>query len=212
MTDLIEFTSNYRDLSTDRGFQWEFYCERCESGYRSEFDASETGLLSEAMNTASSLFGGIVGSLANATDRVHSVAWERAHDHAFKNAVQEIRDYFIQCPNCNSWVCRKRCWNESRGLCLECAPDAGVAAAQAQAAAIADQAREEVSQRKYDVSEYTQGNERRAGCPKCGAGLSPNAKFCAECGTAISAKKFCTECGSELTGGAKFCPECGTQQ
>ncbi len=31
MTEFIEFTNNYRDLSTDRGFQWEFRCERCDT-------------------------------------------------------------------------------------------------------------------------------------------------------------------------------------
>ncbi|MBN1219503.1 MAG: zinc ribbon domain-containing protein [Anaerolineae bacterium] len=212
MTELIEFTSNYRDLSTDRGFQWEFYCERCSGGYRSKFDASETGLLSEAMNMAGGFFGGLVGNIAQATDRVHSVAWERGHDQAFTRAVEEVRDYFIQCPNCNAWVCRKRCWNENRGLCFECAPDASVAAAQSQAETIAQQAREEVAQRKYNVSQFTKGDDRRAGCPNCGASLKPNAKFCGECGTAIKTQKFCVECGAELEGTVKFCPECGAKQ
>jgi hypothetical protein len=212
MTELIEFTSNYRDLSTDRGFQWEFYCERCNSGYRSKFDASETGLLSEALDVAGGLFGGVVGNIAQASDRVHSVAWERGHDAAFTKAIAEVREFFIQCPGCNAWVCQKRCWNESRGLCLECAPDAAVAAAQAQAETIADQAREEVAQREYDVSQYTKGDELQAACPKCGAALKPEAKFCSECGTPIKTTKFCPECGTELEGTVKFCPECGTKQ
>jgi hypothetical protein len=37
MSDGIEFASNYHDLSTDRGFQFEFYCNRCHSGYRTSF-------------------------------------------------------------------------------------------------------------------------------------------------------------------------------
>ncbi|MBN1994665.1 MAG: zinc ribbon domain-containing protein [Anaerolineae bacterium] len=212
MTELIEFTSNYRDLSTDRGFQWEFYCERCHSGYRSHFDASETGLLSEAMDVAGSFLGGLVSNIAQATDRVHSVAWERAHDQGFKDAITEVRKYFLQCPACNEWVCRKRCWNESRGLCLNCAPDAAVTASQAQAQAIADQSRQKVTERQYDVSQYTEGDDRRAGCPNCGATLKPNAKFCSECGAPIKTQKFCSQCGAELESGAKFCPECGAKQ
>ena len=212
MTELIEFTSNYRDLSTDRGFQWEFNCQRCNSGYRSKFEASATGLVSEALDVASGLFGGVLGNIANASDRVHSVAWERAHDQGFLNAAAEVRQYFIQCPGCNEWVCRKRCWNETRGLCFDCAPDATVAASQAQAQAIADQSRQKVTERQYDVSQFTTGDDRRAGCPNCGAALKPGAKFCAECGTAIKAAKFCVECGAELQTGAKFCPECGAKQ
>jgi hypothetical protein len=145
-------------------------------------------------------------------DRVHSAAWQQAHDEAFIEATGEVRGFFIQCPNCNEWVCRSRCWNESRGLCLDCAPSAAVAAAQAQASAIADQARQQVSERAYDVNQYTEGNERRGGCPNCGAALPANAKFCAECGTAIKAGKFCTQCGGELAANTKFCPNCGAKQ
>ena len=212
MTEFIEFTSNYQDRSTDRGFQWEFYCQRCQNGYRSEFKASATGLISEALDVAGGFFGGIVSNIANVGDRVHSAAWQRAHDEGFLEAANEVREFFIQCPNCNEWVCRSRCWNESRGLCLACAPSAAVAAAQAQATTMADQARQKVSERAYDVSEYTEGDERRAGCPKCGATLQANARFCAECGTAIKANKFCVQCGSELDANAKFCPDCGAKQ
>jgi len=38
MAGEIEFTTNYSDLSTDNGFQFEFRCERCGNGYRTEFD------------------------------------------------------------------------------------------------------------------------------------------------------------------------------
>jgi hypothetical protein len=212
MAEFIEFTNNYQDKSTDRGFQWEFYCERCQNGYRSKFQASATGFLTEALDVASGFFGGVLHNIADATDRVHSAAWERAHDSAFTEAIGEVRDFFIQCPNCNEWVCRQRCWNESRGLCLDCAPDAAIAAAQAQAETIAEQSRQAVSERKYKVDQYTEGDNLRAGCPKCGASLTPNAKFCPECGTAIQASKFCTQCGTKLEGALKFCPECGAKQ
>ena len=212
MAEFIEFTTNYNDRSTDRGFQWEFYCQRCGNGFRSKFQASATGLLTQALDVASGLFGGVLGTVANASGQVHSAAWERAHDHAFTDAVAEVRAFFVQCPNCNDWVCRKRCWNEARGLCLECAPSASVAAAQAQATAIADQARQTVTERQYDVSEYTTGNTLSGGCPTCGAELKPKAKFCAECGTPVKSKKFCGQCGVEIKNPTKFCPECGAKQ
>ncbi len=212
MAEFIEFTNNYHDKSTDRGFQWEFFCERCGNGYRSKFKASATGFITEALDVASGFFGGIVSNIANASDRVHSVAWERAHDEAFSDAVAEVREFFIQCPSCNEWVCRERCWNTDRGLCLNCAPSATLEAARAQAEAVADQARQAVAERKYDVKEYTDSDDLRAGCPNCGASLKPKAKFCPECGTPVQAKKFCSECGSSLEGGAKFCPECGAKQ
>src|SRR4029079_18494896 len=40
---LIQFVENYDDLSTDRGFQFKFYCDKCRNGYMSGFQASIVG-------------------------------------------------------------------------------------------------------------------------------------------------------------------------
>jgi class 3 adenylate cyclase/tetratricopeptide (TPR) repeat protein len=45
-------------------------------------------------------------------------------------------------------------------------------------------------------------------CSNCGTLNAAGAKFCAECGTAISGG--CANCGAALAPGAKFCSECGT--
>ena len=36
----IEFTGNYEDLSTDKGYQFKFFCEKCGNGYMSSFRPS----------------------------------------------------------------------------------------------------------------------------------------------------------------------------
>jgi hypothetical protein len=54
----IEFTRNYSDLSTDKGFQFEFFCDRCGTGYRTSFQPFVLGTVSSALDAASSLFGG----------------------------------------------------------------------------------------------------------------------------------------------------------
>ena len=46
-------------------------------------------------------------------------------------------------------------------------------------------------------------------CPCCQHPVSPTAKFCPECGTALSRK--CSSCGEKLKLSMKFCPECGTR-
>ena len=51
----IEFTNNYRDFSTEQGFQFEFNCERCGTGYRTSFQPYVIGKISGALDTASSL-------------------------------------------------------------------------------------------------------------------------------------------------------------
>jgi membrane protease subunit (stomatin/prohibitin family) len=49
-------------------------------------------------------------------------------------------------------------------------------------------------------------------CSNCHATNAPGAKFCASCGTAITAPKVlhCTQCGSAAAPGAKFCANCGS--
>ena len=69
---LINFVRNYNDESTERGFQFEFYCDRCGTGYRTSFKASATGVVSEALDVASGLLGGVFGKAASVGDRIHS--------------------------------------------------------------------------------------------------------------------------------------------
>ena len=122
----IEFTRNYSDHSTDQGFQFEFNCNRCGNGYRSTFQPWAVGAVAGALDAASSLFGGVFGQAANIGERVRSANWQQAKDNAFIDAAQKIKPNFIQCPKCTSWVCRKLCWNQARGLCKSCAPDLAV--------------------------------------------------------------------------------------
>ena len=44
-------------------------------------------------------------------------------------------------------------------------------------------------------------------CPKCGAEIAANAKFCPECGQKILHE--CPKCGAKVSPKQKFCPECG---
>jgi membrane protease subunit (stomatin/prohibitin family) len=211
--DEIEFVSNYSDLSTDRGFQFEFQCNRCGNGYRTPFQAWTTGSVSGALDAASSLFGGILNQAADMSERVRSATWQKARDEAFSRAVTQIKPQFVQCPRCSSWVCRKSCWNNKRGLCKECAPDLGVEMSAAQAS----RSVEEVwahSQMAEEDKKLAEGNWRetiKASCPNCGAPMATNAKFCPECGTELKSKKHCTQCGADLQPGAKFCADCGAK-
>jgi hypothetical protein len=137
--DRIEFVSNYSDRSTHQGFQFEFYCNRCGSGYRTPFKAWAVGAASAVLDTASGLFGGTFGSAASIGERVRSVTWEKAHDEAFAAASEEPRPSFAQCPRCCTWVCRESYWNAKRGLCKGCAPDLGVEMSAAQASRLVEE-------------------------------------------------------------------------
>ncbi len=212
---LIQFVRNYNDESTERGFQFEFYCDRCSNGYRTPFQSSTSGLVSEALDAAGGFLGGLFGAAADVGDRVHSAAWEKAHDQAFTKAVEQARPHFVRCPRCSQWVCREACWNTGRGLCKECAPEQEVEFAAAQAEAIVEQAREALAESallsKEDRARLA-GDTLVASCPGCGASLSSPAKFCPECGAPLRVEKHCTNCGHKIPAGVKFCPECGTKQ
>jgi hypothetical protein len=59
MSERIEFTRNNFRLSTNQGFQFEFKCDRCGTGYRIRFQGSALGTAAMALNTASNIFGGL---------------------------------------------------------------------------------------------------------------------------------------------------------
>lgn len=212
MSQKIEFTRNYSDLSTNQGFQFEFFCDRCGTGYRTRFQSSALGTVSSALEAASGLFGGVLGRAADLGERARSATWEKAHDDAFNKAMEELKPDFVQCPRCSSWVCRKSCWNTNKGLCKQCSPDLGVEMAAAQSSRTVEEiwAHSKMAQEDREMlKEESWRAGVRATCPNCNAPLVANVKFCPECGTKIKAEAHCTQCGAKLNPGAKFCAECG---
>lgn len=211
MSDTIHFTKNYSDLSTDRGFQFEFNCDRCGSGFRTRFQAWGVGNVSGALNAASSLLGGIFNQAADLGERVRSAGWQKAHDEAFVTAADEVRGDFVQCPRCSGWVCRTSCWNSKRGLCKECAPDLGVEMAAAQSSRSVQEvwAHAAMSAEDKHLTEEDWRDTIRATCPECNEPLPKKVKFCPSCGAKVIQEEKCSQCGAKLQPGAKFCTECG---
>ncbi len=212
MAESLEFSKNYNDLSTNRGFQFEFFCDRCGNGFRTKFKSFNLGAISGAMGTASS-FLGFLGKAADVSERISSSSHERAHDEAFLEAANELRPEFMQCPRCSQWVCKKSCWNNKKGLCKECAPDLGVEMSAAQSSRSVEEVWAHAAMAEEDKKlgkEYWR-ETIRASCPQCNAPLATNAKFCPDCGTKLKGAEHCTECGAKLQPGAKFCADCGNK-
>lgn len=204
---MIEFTNNYTDLSSSRGYQFKFFCQKCGNGYMSSFNANSLGTAATAAQAVSSMLGGIFGRAAQSAQQLQSLVAGPQHDAALRAAVEEIRPLFKQCSRCGNWVCGPVCWNEAAGLCETCAPDLNEEIAAAQATAARDQAIEKARTVDYigqrDLSKVTPLT-----CTKCGA-RTEGAKFCPECGTPTAQKKTCASCGHVADGSPKFCPECG---
>jgi len=203
----IEFTGNYSDLSTDKGYQFKFFCEKCGNGYMSSFQTNKLGMAASAVEVANSLFGGIFGRAAAGAYEVQRAVGGPAHDAALREAVEEIRPKFKQCTRCGNWVCEPVCWNHKAGLCESCAPDL----AQEMAAAQAEAAREQVQVKAREVNwlkDTDVSQVKAVACASCGANVG-SAKFCPECGKPVKTKLTCRACGAAPEGSPKFCPECG---
>ena len=207
----IEFTGNYEDLSTDRGYQFKFYCEKCGNGYMSSFKSSKLGLAASAAQVAGSLFGGVFGRVSDSAYQIQRAVGGPAHDSALREAVEEIRPLFRQCTRCGNWICEPVCFNKKAQLCESCAPDLDEELASAQAEAAKSQAFEKAQQVDWlkahgrDVAKPA-----AAVCRSCGA-KTGNAKFCPECGTPTQQKRACDSCGAQVEGSPKFCPDCGNK-
>jgi len=48
-------------------------------------------------------------------------------------------------------------------------------------------------------------------CPKCHNEVTPDSKFCKNCGTHLVVMNRCQDCGTELPAEAKFCSSCGSR-
>lgn len=208
----LKFSDNYSDLSqqsgVNAGFQFEFYCERCNDTWRTDFVPYRSGQASGWLSKAAGMFGGVLGGVGDAVEGVAQSGWGTARDEAFKEAVEQAKRHFHRCAKCFQYVC-DTCWNTDKGLCMNCAPDAEVeieaARAQGEVYAAGEKAALEGIQRgkKMDVK-----RSRQLVCPKCKT-ETKGAKFCPNCGFELASKLKCPGCSAEVSPGAKFCPECG---
>src|SRR5215211_3122436 len=144
---MIQFVNNYDDLSTDKGYQFKFYCDKCGNGYMSRYQASLAGTGGSLLRAAGDLFGGIFSSAGNSAYEIQRAVGGKAHDSAFETAVEEAKQHFKQCTRCGIWVCPEACWNASANLCENCAPDYQEEFAASHAQAKASAARDQLHQK-----------------------------------------------------------------
>src|SRR3954447_15916563 len=97
---LIQFVNNYEDLSTDRGYQFKFHCDKCGNGYMSRFQTSAIGTAGSLLPAAGSCLGGWAGSAGDSAYQIQRALGGKAHDSALATAVQEGKQHFHQCSRC----------------------------------------------------------------------------------------------------------------
>lgn len=225
---MIKFVRNHSDLSTDKGFQFKFYCDKCGNGYLSRFQPSVLGMGGSFLRAASDLLGW-GHSAGNSAYEIQRAVGGPAHDSALNAAVEEGKQYFHQCTRCGNWVCPEACWNEKVNMCESCAPnyeeEMAAAHAQAKADAMRNQVYTKAQEQDYasnidmGADSYVQAPSVKQvehkisvnTCSSCGHNVG-SAKFCPECGTpAAPQKATCPGCGFQPDASVKFCPECGAK-
>ncbi|HVL89469.1 MAG TPA: zinc ribbon domain-containing protein [Actinomycetota bacterium] len=208
MTDIVRFTNNYSDHSTEAGYQFEFYCMRCGNGYKSGFNASALGIGNKVVRGLGGLLGGRLGGASYAGHELKDLTESQAKDKALRKAVEEVSPLFNQCHRCGSWVCKDICWNDEAQLCVNCAPKLEQEIAGMQQQRRLQQVSEKINESDY-ASDVNVERMQVALCPHCGAEAQHGAKFCGECGQTLAVQVQCGRCGTTAAPGTKFCPECG---
>jgi len=202
--DLSFYTRRYVDRSKNTGFQFEFFCDRCNKGHLTPFRIHALG---------------VVTSIWDATD------WKKEKEkdfdfdtlkkdvsrlffkgkawiEAYTNAVEEAQKYFKHCARCLKWVCPKTCYNSRANLCQGCAP-----LSEAEKAALKAEER-----RKETTKAPAEPVDAPRVCPHCGKS-NPVATFCADCGQKVAQDIFCPGCGCKWSTDKKmkYCPRCGEE-
>ena len=212
------FTRNYKDNSTETGFEFVFNCDSCADGSQTQFVECKSARkgnflrsLTEGIGAGARMVGlhdlayGLErgGDLATRQFEGMSAEWHKEHETAFKNAMNEAKEQFHRCQGCNSYVC-DACFNEEEGLCVICAPRENTAVSKARSRRRVDEINE-----MADTTNVFKGkvDARQIICPKCGKPVGQG-KFCANCG-ASAGLMLCPKCGAENQQGTKFCSECG---
>lgn len=222
--ELKSFTRNYEDNSTSAGYQFTFYCDLCNNGFKSSFMESSTYKKKnklDVLSAGASMLGGLLGGFA---DRIgssindggnilsqrfedESPEWQKEHEKAFNESQDEVKKnaHFKKCSGCNRWVCPD-CFNEEEGMCTECTPRESVMVTKAKS-----EAKQKNIDEAVETSKVWKGNleTKTIICPNCGEKVG-SGKFCSKCGASLEKRK-CKKCGAEIPNGGKFCGECGTK-
>jgi hypothetical protein len=204
MPGFTPFTSNYQDLSTNQGYQFEFRCDICGSGYRSEWQKNLLGTGASILGGASSVIGGLWGA-RNAANAAQDITDRAGRDKALQKASNEIMPLFHRCVRCNNWV-DETCFNKQRGLCVNCAPNLATEMEAERSSVELGQMRDAMRNQTIFSGDTS---ARATECPSCGKPVGSE-KFCGNCGTPLGTAK-CAKCGAELAADTRFCGNCGNK-
>lgn len=217
---LQPFTRNFADNSTDAGFQFTFFCDICEDGYKTKFIEAKTykkGRFFRGLGTAISIGAELAGKsgvgwtaergadVISEKFRGMTPEWHKEHEAAFELAQNEAKGHFYRCPKCNKYACEND-WNEQLGLCVTDGPRMNVEVAAARAEKMTADIKDKAAATQVFTGEI---ESKQTLCPQCGKPAGEG-KFCNNCGAPLGLIQ-CPKCGAKSQAGTRFCGECGTK-
>lgn len=214
MAKTVEFVSKVEDLSTDKGYQFTFHCDKCRKGYTSTYKPATLGMAAGLLDTAGGVFesmGSIFGKVRQVAKGVQDTLGGKTHSDAYAEAVEEVKPQFKHCSRCGHWVCVAACWNTNTGLCEECAPNVTEELVSKQAHITVEQIGQKLSEQDFTKAMDVTAPAQVIKCAQCGADITAGEGFCGACGEPVVKTvkaAFCAQCGAKLSG-KKFCPSCG---
>lgn len=215
------FTDNFADNSTEAGFQFTFFCDLCQEGYKTKFVESKSyrkGKFLKGLGRAISLGASVLGKdhigydIARGSDIISerfqgmSPEWHREHEENFALAQNEAKGHFFRCPRCKRWICEND-WNEQEGLCVDDAPRQNVEVAAARAGKMVADIKQKAEGTQVFNGEI---ESKQTICPQCGKPAGQG-KFCNNCGASLAMSQ-CPKCGAKNSAGSTFCGECGQKR
>ena len=161
------------------------------------------GSVGSLLSGAGNLLGGFLGGDAGAARNAKDFMDRGARDEAPKKASAEIMPLFTRCPKSNNWV-DQTCWNEARGLCVNCAPNLATEMEATRAQVEIQQMQEAMQTQQVFSGDL---GARNTVCPNCGKPVGSE-KFCSN-GGAPTGQNKCSGCGNDIAAGARFCGNYG---
>lgn len=216
----------FDDLSNERGFQFEFYCEHCRKSYRSEFvNSKQYGSEKRKRNAGAAasfignLFGGVASNVGNKidegltsiNDHTDDSRYDKEKEAALLKAQTEAQKFLHQCKQCEAWFCDD-CYVEKTGMCQNCDEDRKNREREEREWREEERRNREQEAKEREAERLAEEAEaRRQFCPNCGEEIPEGQMFCGQCGTKVNAMKTCPKCKKKNAFSMQFCGYCGAK-
>jgi hypothetical protein len=196
--EINEFNTRHTDLTTERGYQFEFHCMKCGRGKCSTIAPRKIGFASKLLGVF-------------AAQSQPQAADPREKQEAFDRAVAEVKPQFHSCSTCSRWLC-ENCFGGQSPKCPDCVGKERVAPAAAKAPEPAplrsDRSAPTPTQTPTPVAPVL---PKLMTCPHCGA-KAQTGKSCNKCANSLEVARRCKKCSFVVPAGKKFCLRCGSAQ